>query len=185
MRLDFNTVRALSSPTRIKILDHVMTGESTPTTLSNDLDRSKSTVSSHLDKLVSAGLIEKDAEEGRKRVVYQPTDKAEAIVSGREKKVKFSITSSALSLLGAAAVFGYEKISLNSASDTAKETATSLSMEATSHGAQMAADAAASSQTMLDPSLIKFTGLGLLAVSGGLFLYGFLMSRFSGEDIKP
>lgn len=180
MRIDFNTVRALSSPTRIKILDQVMEGESTPTTLSNDLDKSKSTVSSHLDKLVEAGLVEKDSEDGRKRVVYQPTDKAEAIVSGREKKVKFSITSSALSLIGAAAVFGHEMLSLNSASYSTQDSVTSLSAETAGDAAGMATEAAAGSQNVLDPSLIKFTGIGLLALSVGLFLYGFLMSRLSG-----
>lgn len=179
MRVDYSTVRALSSPTRIKILNQVMEGESTPTTLSNDLDRTKSTVSSHLDKLVNAGLVEKDSKEGRKRVVYEPTDKAEAIVSGREKKVKFSITSSALSLLGAVSVFSYKSFIPESASYSAQETAATLSAETTGDAAGIATEAAGSPGA-LDPSLVKFTGIGLLALSGMMFLYGLLMSRLSG-----
>lgn len=175
MKLDFKTVRALSSPTRIRILDEVMKGESTPTTLSSDLDRTKSTVSSHLEKLIDAGLVEKDSEEGRKRVVYMPTQKAEAIVSGREKKVKFSITSSALSLAGAAAVMNYQEIIPGGASYTSGESVNTMAIQSAD-----AATEAASSPELLDPSIIKFTGIGLLMLSAGFFLYGLVMSRFSG-----
>lgn len=99
MNLDFKTVRALSSPTRVEILSHSLQNEATPTNTADKIGKSKSTVSSHLEKLVKAGLLEKDQEPGRKRVVYQPTKKAEAIVNGRERKVKFSITSSAITAL--------------------------------------------------------------------------------------
>ena len=99
MNLDFKTFRALSSPTRVEILSHSLKNEATPTNTADKIGKSKSTVSSHLEKLVKAGLLEKDQEPGRKRVVYQPTKKAEAIVNGRERKVKFSITSSAITAL--------------------------------------------------------------------------------------
>lgn len=100
MDLDYNSVKALSSPTRLKILSLVLDEEATTTKLSNELDKSKSTVSSHLKVLTDSGLLEKDEKEGRRRVVYRPTSKAEAIVNGREKKVKFSVVSSALTALG-------------------------------------------------------------------------------------
>lgn len=99
MDLDFKTVRALSSPTRIKILRHAMEEEATTTKLSREVGKSKSTISSHLEKLVRADLLEKDKEEGRKRVVYRPTDKSKAIVNGRTKKVKFSVVSSAVTAI--------------------------------------------------------------------------------------
>ncbi|MFB6144205.1 MAG: ArsR/SmtB family transcription factor [Candidatus Nanohaloarchaea archaeon] len=174
MRLDFDTVRALSSPTRIKILDEVMRNESTPTSLSSELDRSKSTVSSHLSKLADAGLVEKDSKEGRKRVVYRPTEKAEAIVSGREKKVKFSITSSALMLLGAIGVFGYQSMGLAS-QGASRDGVSTLTMQSV----ETVGEAASTSSQMLDPALIKFTGVGLLLLSAGFFAYGLVMSRFS------
>ena len=69
MDVDFKTVKALSSRTRIKILNFALENEATPTRISREIDRSKSTVSSHLEKLVSSGLLEKDSKEGRKRVV--------------------------------------------------------------------------------------------------------------------
>jgi len=50
MEINFNTVKALS-PTRVKILDQILDKESTPTQISNELDKSKSTISSHLSTL--------------------------------------------------------------------------------------------------------------------------------------
>lgn len=106
MELDFKTIKALSSPTRIQIMNKVMEKECTPTEISEDLDKSKSTVSSHLETLLNADLVEKDSEEGRRRVIYEPTDKACDIVNGKERKVKFSVVSSALTLAaGFGAVF--------------------------------------------------------------------------------
>jgi DNA-binding transcriptional ArsR family regulator len=100
MDLDFKSVKALSSPTRLEILNRVLDEEATTTKLSDELDKSKSTVSSHLKVLTESGLLEKDEEEGRRRVVYRPTDKAKAIVQGKERKVKFSVVSSALTAAG-------------------------------------------------------------------------------------
>ena len=100
MDLDYDSVKALASPTRLKILNMVLDEEATTTKLSDELDKSKSTVSSHLKVLVDAGLLEKDEEEGRRRVIYTPTKKTEAIVNGRERKVKFSVVSSALTAAG-------------------------------------------------------------------------------------
>mgnify|MGYP006273970167 FL=1 len=106
MDVDFKTVKALSSRTRIKILNFALENEATPTRISREIDRSKSTVSSHLEKLVSSGLLEKDSKEGRKRVVYRPTEKCRSIVEGKTRKVKFSVTSSIISALaGLALVF--------------------------------------------------------------------------------
>ncbi|MFB6115614.1 MAG: ArsR/SmtB family transcription factor [Candidatus Nanohalobium sp.] len=102
MELDFKSVKALSSPTRVKILRKLMEGKSTTTRLSEDLDKSKSTISSHLKELTEAGLLEKDEKEGRRRVEYRATRKVEAIVKGKERKVKFSIASSAFTALGGA-----------------------------------------------------------------------------------
>lgn len=99
MELDFKTIKALSSPTRIQIMNKVMEKECTPTEISNELGKSKSTVSSHLETLIKAELVEKDSEEGRRRVIYEPTDKACDIVNGKERKVKFSVVSSALTLV--------------------------------------------------------------------------------------
>lgn len=106
MELDYRTVKALSSSTRIKILNELLEGESTPTSLSDEIGKSKSTIASHLATLVDSGLVKKDEREGRRRVVYRPTRKARTIVKGRERKVRFSLTSAVLSgVVGAGAVW--------------------------------------------------------------------------------
>lgn len=97
MELNYSSVKALSSPTRLKILETLLEKPGTPTQISEEIDRSKSTVTDHLSKLVEAGLVEKDSKEGRRRVVYSPTTKAKVIANGSKRKVTFSIFSSALS----------------------------------------------------------------------------------------
>ena len=65
MNIDFDSVRALASPTRLEILSIVLNeDEATTTKISDELDKSKSTVSSHLKILKEADLLEKDEEEG-------------------------------------------------------------------------------------------------------------------------
>lgn len=105
MELDFKTIKALSSPTRIKLLHRILLEDElqknvTPTTLSEDLGKAKSTISGHLDVLQDAGLVERDEESGRRRVMYAPTSKAKAIIEGSERKVRFAVTSGALSAVG-------------------------------------------------------------------------------------
>lgn len=96
MELDFETVKALSSPTRLRILKEVLERPVTPTQVSEKVGRTKSTVSTHLSKLWEAGLVERDEKKGRRRVVYTPTSKAKTISKGRSRKVDFTILSSSV-----------------------------------------------------------------------------------------
>lgn len=107
MELDFQTIKALSSSTRIKLLhrillQHEMEKNVTPTMLSKDMGKAKSTISSHLDVLQEAGLVARDEQQGRRRVTYAPTPKAKTIISGSERKVRFSLTSGAVSAVAGA-----------------------------------------------------------------------------------
>ncbi len=180
MELDFGTVKALSSPTRIKILNQVLEEESTPTSLSNSLGKSKSTVSSHLETLVEAGLVDRDAEEGRRRVVYQPTRKAQHIVNGREKRVKFSLTSSIVSgFVGVTLVGSQVFSSIKSASGTFQSQGEAGISAMTAEGMDTAARGAeAASQGAFDPGMaILASGIGLLGLSAAAFLYGIAMRK--------
>jgi len=108
MELDFASIKALSSTTRLRMLHELLDTDATPTELSERVDRSKSTVASHLDVLVDAGLVEKDAVEGRRRVVYSPTRKARIILNGGERRVRFTVGSVVLSgLLTVGAVYRF------------------------------------------------------------------------------
>lgn len=167
MELDFQTVKALSSPTRIKILNGLLDGESTPTRLSDEVGKTKSTVSSHLEKLVDAGLVERDDVEGRRRVVYRPTRKAESIVKGRERKVKFSFASSAVTGLAGAVLLSSRLVS----SPVATADSSALAVE-TQAGA---AGAGATGPAVSTPAILLAAGASLLAFSGLALGYGLVV----------
>lgn len=191
MEINFNTVKALSSSTRVKILNQILDKEATPTQLSDELGKSKSTVSSHLSTLQNAELIEKDAEEGRRRVTYSPTSKAEAIIEGRERKVRFSFGSSALSAVAGLTLGGFAlKSRFSSAAGYAtadtgarSEQLSTMTMDSADTGAE-AAKTASESALETDISNFLFSSEALLAV--GLmfigiavfgFLYGWTMNK--------
>lgn len=197
MDLDFKSVKALASPTRIEILNMVLDEEATTTKLSNELDKSKSTVSSHLKVLTESGLLEKDQEDGRRRVIYRPTTKAKAIIRGKERKVKFSVVSSALTTLAAVFVLNWsvaDKISgAKEYSSRALEQESADAMgamdsggadimmqtaEKTNQTANISADAAtqAAQNFQMEHTLIVL-GVGLIVTSVLALGYGFILSR--------
>ncbi|MFO7793621.1 MAG: winged helix-turn-helix domain-containing protein [Candidatus Nanohaloarchaea archaeon] len=169
MNLDFKTVKALSSPTRIEILAHALKNEATPTNTADRVGKSKSTISSHMDTLVESGLLERDEEEGRKRVVYSPTRKAEAIVNGREKKVKFSIASSLVT--GAAGVgLLYPVAGEAFSNDSASSRAGTMMMESTETATETGLEL-----SLTDPFLFLSAGFMVIAVSA--LGYGLILRK--------
>lgn len=169
MNLDFKTVKALSSPTRIEILAHALKNEATPTNTADMVGKSKSTVSSHMDTLVDSGLLEKDEKEGRKRVVYSPTRKAEAIVNGREKKVKFSIASSMVTALAGAA-FLHPVLGEAFRNDSSSSRAGTMMMESTEQAAETGLEL-----SLTDPFLFLSAGFMVIAVSA--LGYGLILRK--------
>jgi DNA-binding transcriptional ArsR family regulator len=182
MELDFEAVKALSSPTRVRILRQVLDRERTTTQLSDELEKSKSTVSSHLTTLVDAGLLERDKVEGRKRVTYHPTAKAEAIVQGRERKVKFSIASSIVTSFAGFALVGYTQLDRfmttgSSAAQLSQESDQMGAMTTMERGAEAAPKVAeaANSGLMTPENAFLFAGIGLLTIAVAGLLYGLVM----------
>ena len=204
MELDFKSIRALSSPTRLKILHKVLENESTTTQLSEELDKSKSTISSHLKDLTEAGLLEKDKKEGRRRVVYSPTRKAEAIVKGKERKVKFSVASSVFSAIGGTFLVWKDLTQrvADKASNSAPEAAKTLSEGSGggngSIGTFNAMDAGNATREAVNNTTQKatevaqgggieqfflFLGLGLLGISASTLIYGLAINRLGPDDV--
>lgn len=179
MEIDFKTIRALSSSTRVKILNSLLEKRTTPTQLSKKTGKSKSTVSSHLSKLRKAGLIEKESKEGRKRVLYSPTPKAEAIVTGKERKIKFSLASSGLTAFTGIAV-GFYSLTQFSFLSGAQDQQMEASMHAADTGTRMAVETAESSSLLFSAESLFFLGIGFLMVSGLTLIYGLLM-KMLGE----
>jgi DNA-binding transcriptional ArsR family regulator len=171
------------------------------------LEKSKSTVSSHLAKLTDAGLLEKNEVEGRKRVTYESTRKARSIVKGREKKVKFSLASSAVSLfagigllgLGILPKFSAKSQSLEGADDSASlsaqdaangsedqgmsimqegvETAANKSADAGQYAAEKSAEAASSPEFVQPENVFLFVGVLFISTSVLSFSYGWIMNK--------
>jgi len=183
MEIDFQTVRALSSPTRVKILSKVLEEEATPTKLSRELEKSKSTVSSHLSTLQEAELLEKDKKEGRKRVVYHPTRKAEAIIEGRERKIRFSLGSSALStFIGLGATFYGAKKFLSTGSEALKQEAAMTASDSMNAMNTQSVETSSGAQNLLSPDLLLFIGIAFLSISVFSFLYGITMKKLDGSN---
>lgn len=72
---DIEVHKALSSETRIGILNDLSDVERIPTDLSSRLGKSKATISEHLERLVEAGLVEKMEVPGKKFVYYRITSR--------------------------------------------------------------------------------------------------------------
>lgn len=197
MELDYKSVKALSSPTRLKILRKVLEKDRTTTQLSDELDKSKSTISSHLKDLTEAGLLEKDKKEGRRRVVYSATRKADAIVNGKERTVKFSIASSVFTAAGGTFLIWKDltRKATEKASQAAPEAARSLSSgEGGKMGTFNAMDAAnatretanqtaqKAAETAPGTGIEKFfllAGLGLLTISASTLVYGLALNHLT------
>ncbi len=77
---DADVYRALSSDTRMEILNTLLEGERTPTDISSKLNKSKATIVEHLDKLREADLVEKVEVDGRKWVFYKLTPRGKSII---------------------------------------------------------------------------------------------------------
>lgn len=183
MEIDYKTVKALSSPTRIKILNQVMAKDATTTDISREIGKTKSTVSTHLATLVDAGLIEKDEVEGRKRVIYRPTRHAKDIIRGKERRVKFSISSSIITALGATIFMGkYIQDSFMLASPNGDQV-TMMSQELSADAARNSAEMAAQSpgiQFSPEIFLSLSVGMFLLALIG--FTYGVVMNSLQDNE---
>ena len=99
--LDAETFKALASATRLTVLRALDERRKTLTELSKDLDLNKATVHEHLALLMSAGLVKKCDDEGRKWIYYELTWRGEKILHPQE-----TTTFNVLLGLGVAAAGG-------------------------------------------------------------------------------
>lgn len=87
--LDYDAIRAIAVPSRMKLLEAVEDG-ATPSQLADRVDRHKSTVVEHLGVLVDAGLVEKDELPERRRTEYRLTRTGEKVVSASPVRLVLS-----------------------------------------------------------------------------------------------
>jgi len=99
--LDKETFKALAIDTRVNILKKLDERfQLTLTDLATEFGMAPSTISEHLDKLVSAGLIAQ-VDKGMKWKYYRLTSKGKKILNPYEKRVWIILTVSALALFAA------------------------------------------------------------------------------------
>lgn len=99
--LDRETFKALAIDTRVSILKKLDERfQLTLTDLANELEMAPSTIKEHLDKLVSAGLIQQ-LDKGMKWKYYRLTPKGKKILNPYEKRVWIVLTVSILALFAA------------------------------------------------------------------------------------
>ncbi|MBN2014591.1 MAG: ArsR family transcriptional regulator [Candidatus Altiarchaeota archaeon] len=99
--LDRETFKALAIDSRVSILKKLDERfQLTLTDLATELDMAPSTIKEHLDKLVSAGLIQQ-LDKGMKWKYYRLTSKGEKILNPHEKRVWIVLTVSVLALFAA------------------------------------------------------------------------------------
>ncbi|MFA5105870.1 MAG: winged helix-turn-helix domain-containing protein [Candidatus Micrarchaeia archaeon] len=77
--------KVLSNGTRFEILACLAEADRIPTDISLMLNKSKSTISEHLDKLMEAGFVEKQQADGKKFVYYRLTSKGKSALRSANK----------------------------------------------------------------------------------------------------
>jgi len=99
-REDEELLKALTSDTRRNIVKTLSEGDRNPSDLSRLLKKSKSTIVEHLEKLMKAGLVEKNERPGHKWIFYSLTRKGESYVSKKSKRLVIILSSVFLSIIG-------------------------------------------------------------------------------------
>ncbi len=97
---DEEILKTLVSDTRREIVKTLSEADRTPSDLSRMLNKSKSTIVEHLEKLINAGLVEKIEKPGYKFVFYSLTRKGESYVSKKSQRLVIILATVFLSLLG-------------------------------------------------------------------------------------
>jgi len=177
MDLDFRAIKALSSRTRIKILRELLREEATAERLKQSVDSAPDQVVMHLETLQNADLIDARAADDGFSQVYEPTEKARAIVSGQERKFRFSMGTSAIASIGGAAMVGWKFLRTKKQPYRPSMAETNgLAVDAANQSAQDAANGL----VQFDPILAG--GVLLFAVAAGIFLYGRIIKQLSADS---
>ncbi len=99
IKLTKETIKALSSETRVKIMKNLNMRRKTVSELSLELNLSKSTVHEHLTMLLKEKLIEKK-ENDNKWVYYELTKKGKELIQENGTKILLLLSSIVFAVLG-------------------------------------------------------------------------------------
>ncbi|MEM5793258.1 MAG: ArsR family transcriptional regulator [Candidatus Aenigmatarchaeota archaeon] len=99
MKEDEKLLKVLVSDTRRDILKLLSEAKRTPSDISRLLKKGKSTIVEHLEKLVDAGLVEKQQKPGEKFVFYSLTEKGRSLISRKSRSLIIVLVTSIFSLI--------------------------------------------------------------------------------------
>src|SRR3989344_8883832 len=98
--VDRNILKVLAGETRMDILKELSKGSRTPSDLGKMLGKMDSTIVEHLEALMKVGLVKKVEQPGKKWVFYTLTEKGEAILSKKSRKLVIILSVSIISFIG-------------------------------------------------------------------------------------
>lgn len=134
MELDFRSIRALASQARVNILRELLNDNATTDELSESTGIPADQLMLHLETLRNADLIDVETEEESLDESYQPTEKARAIVDGRERKVRFSLAAATLGTIMGVSLIGEQLLRARPDSVSGEGVTTDTLVEETAQG---------------------------------------------------
>lgn len=177
MEIDRETIKALSSDTRIEMLKLLSERRRMPAEISRALELAPSTVVEHLQKLEEVGLVERK-ETGNKWVYYEITEKGKNLI---KPKIPVQIILSLT--LGAVMTFvGASKVFVKQAFITAEKAAPEMAEE-TAKLAAPAAPAEVLPETIAQ--VINWPFAVVLLIGLLLVIFGLIKLRKSTKHFTP
>jgi DNA-binding HxlR family transcriptional regulator len=153
MTLTPNILRAIGENTKMKILKELSAGPRVPVDISRRLNKSAPTIVEHLEKLCNAGLVERQAQTGKKYVFYSLTQTGEDLISSKSR-ITVMLYGSIIMFVAALSLFG---IGYYNASNFSTNGADAIVASAT-----VSAPKVASSEVV--PPMVPFDPLNLAVV---------------------
>jgi len=143
------TIKALSSDTRIGILKSLRERRKTVTELSQEMGLSKSTVHEHIGMLLEQQLIDKNENYTNKWVYYELTRKGQDLFAQNGKQFVLLLSSVLLGVLGVfSLLFSAMQSQASALGGQARNAASPAAQPAVEKAAEGAYDAVASSEAM-------------------------------------
>lgn len=177
MDLDFRSVKALASRTRVRILRELLRRESATTAALRDtVDVAQDQLMMHLETLRNAGLVDAQPADSGMGHEYLPTEKAQAIVKGEERKVTFSMGTATLSAVFGTVLLGAQLPMFSRR--TAMRAESELGENSGNPGVTTGPETG-DALLHLDPLLVA--GVVLIVLAAAAFLYGHRIKQLAGR----
>jgi len=177
MEIDRETIKALSSDTRVEMLKLLSERRRMPAEISRALDLAPSTVVEHLQKLEEVGLVERK-ETGYKWVYYEITEKGKNLIKPKiPVQIILSLTIGAvMTFVGASRVF---------VKQAAKQAAPEMAQMAEEAAKLAAPSVTEMPQEEIATQVINWPFAIFLLIGLLLVIFGFIKLRKFARQLTP